>query len=198
ATREFSFDLYSQNRSSGSFILIDPLTNATVGAGMITESLGDEETGGADHSADGHSHVPGKIAASSVAGAAAPVELSERARKFGHHPAAIWLGTRHALAVSLERALFDAGYHAILIDDTENAGDWSSDLIRGLYSAGLIALYTTADNEAEKKSRIGSTIEADRLLDVDVLDQDGRSSFLVQRSLDWIDGLRVSSAKGNR
>ncbi len=39
ATRNLSFDLYSQNRNSGSFILIDPLTNATVGAGMITENL---------------------------------------------------------------------------------------------------------------------------------------------------------------
>ena len=37
ATRNLSFDLYSQNRHSGSFILIDPLTKATVGAGMITE-----------------------------------------------------------------------------------------------------------------------------------------------------------------
>ena len=39
ATRNLAFDLYSQNRNSGSFILIDPLTNATVGAGMITENL---------------------------------------------------------------------------------------------------------------------------------------------------------------
>ena len=38
ATRELCFDLYAENRNLGGFILIDPLTNATVGAGMITEN----------------------------------------------------------------------------------------------------------------------------------------------------------------
>jgi hypothetical protein len=32
-------DEYRRNRATGSFILIDPLTNVTVGAGMITERL---------------------------------------------------------------------------------------------------------------------------------------------------------------
>ncbi|MGC1780949.1 MAG: sulfate adenylyltransferase subunit CysN [Acidobacteriaceae bacterium] len=39
ATRDLCFDLYAENRNLGGFILIDPLTNATVGAGMITENL---------------------------------------------------------------------------------------------------------------------------------------------------------------
>ena len=34
--RAFVFDNYAQNRATGSFILIDPATNATVAAGMIT------------------------------------------------------------------------------------------------------------------------------------------------------------------
>jgi bifunctional enzyme CysN/CysC len=34
-----SFDAYRKNRSSGSFILIDRMTNATVGAGMVEELL---------------------------------------------------------------------------------------------------------------------------------------------------------------
>jgi len=29
------FDAYLQNRTTGNFIIIDPLTNATLGAGMI-------------------------------------------------------------------------------------------------------------------------------------------------------------------
>jgi bifunctional enzyme CysN/CysC/sulfate adenylyltransferase subunit 1 len=33
------FDLYAENRTTGSFILIDPLSNATVGAGMIHAAL---------------------------------------------------------------------------------------------------------------------------------------------------------------
>ena len=38
-TKAISFDAYSNNRSSGSFILIDRMTNATVGAGMVEELL---------------------------------------------------------------------------------------------------------------------------------------------------------------
>src|SRR5262249_50053663 len=34
------FDPYSRNRTTGSFILIDPLTNATLGAGMIEDATG--------------------------------------------------------------------------------------------------------------------------------------------------------------
>jgi len=40
--RILSFDRYAENRVTGSFILIDPATNATVAAGMITDSF---ETG---------------------------------------------------------------------------------------------------------------------------------------------------------
>ncbi len=38
-TRALFFDPYSENRNTGSFILIDPSTNATVAAGMIRRSL---------------------------------------------------------------------------------------------------------------------------------------------------------------
>jgi bifunctional enzyme CysN/CysC len=38
-SRAISFDSYHDNRASGSFILIDRMTNATVGAGMIREPL---------------------------------------------------------------------------------------------------------------------------------------------------------------
>ena len=34
-SRPIYFDAYTQNRATGSVILIDPETNATVGAGMI-------------------------------------------------------------------------------------------------------------------------------------------------------------------
>ena len=37
-----SFDPYADNRTTGSFILIDPATNFTAGAGMIVEALPDE------------------------------------------------------------------------------------------------------------------------------------------------------------
>src|SRR6202030_3045395 len=38
-SRPIYFDSYSENRATGSFILLDPATNATVGAGMILSSV---------------------------------------------------------------------------------------------------------------------------------------------------------------
>ena len=45
------FDTYHQNRHTGSFILVDPITNETVAAGMINESLAPSEIRALDHSA---------------------------------------------------------------------------------------------------------------------------------------------------
>jgi sulfate adenylyltransferase large subunit len=42
ATRPVFFDSYADNRATGSFILIDPATNATAAAGMIRRSLSDD------------------------------------------------------------------------------------------------------------------------------------------------------------
>jgi sulfate adenylyltransferase subunit 1 len=41
-TRPIFFDAYADNRATGSFILIDPATNATAAAGMIRHSLSDD------------------------------------------------------------------------------------------------------------------------------------------------------------
>jgi len=41
-TRPIFFDSYTDNRATGSFILIDPGTNATIAAGMIRRSLSDD------------------------------------------------------------------------------------------------------------------------------------------------------------
>jgi len=43
------FDSYTQNRTTGSFVLVDEQTNNTVAAGMIIRALGDgtEEDAGA-------------------------------------------------------------------------------------------------------------------------------------------------------
>jgi sulfate adenylyltransferase subunit 1 len=43
-TRPLFFDSYADNRATGSFILIDPATNATAAAGMIRRSVSDDTT----------------------------------------------------------------------------------------------------------------------------------------------------------
>jgi len=45
-------DLYDRNRVTGSFVLIDPVNNDTVGAGMIVEAVSTAAIGGPDRSAN--------------------------------------------------------------------------------------------------------------------------------------------------
>ena len=42
AARPLLFDPYAANRTTGSFIVIDPATNATAGAGMIVQALDED------------------------------------------------------------------------------------------------------------------------------------------------------------
>jgi len=99
-SRATSFDTYRDNRSSGSFILIDRMTNATVAAGMVESPL------------DG----PGGFK-----DAPAVIEASARARIKGQNPGILWFerdtvdgGASQATLV--ERKLHLLGRHTHLID----------------------------------------------------------------------------------
>src|ERR1700726_2693619 len=74
------FDPYTQNRITGSFILIDPISNATLGAGMIRADLSDQTV---------------------VEDAAVPTQVAatERYKRHGHYPALILVEGNPDLAV---------------------------------------------------------------------------------------------------
>ena len=113
------FDPYERNRATGSLVLIDLETNATVAAGMIVQA------------AAAHTVRP-----------AGPVTPAERRARFGHRPAMIYVGPRESLATLLERRLFDRGCAAVVF---RNA---TADGLRALEAAGLIAIATGADGPA--------------------------------------------------
>jgi bifunctional enzyme CysN/CysC len=104
------FDSYKINKGTGAFIIIDRLTNGTVGAGMITGVTDDENE--------------------------LPVSIEERAARFSQKATAIALtGSRSKeTAYKLERKLFDNG-HATTILETQNTA-----LIQDIKNAGLICL----------------------------------------------------------
>ena len=94
-----AFDPYGENRSTGAFILIDPVTNSTVAAGMIlaaisvaaTETLNDEDGWG-------------------------PVTAGERQARWGHRGAVVELSGPAALIDAVERSLFTLGAVTCCID----------------------------------------------------------------------------------
>jgi bifunctional enzyme CysN/CysC len=117
------FDPYASNRTTGSFILIDPLSNATVGAAMIQG----EVRGRAGD-------VSGVEEAQSAA-----VSPRERYARHGHAPAIVLAGGRAGLAEHLERALFAEGYQAALIS-AELGGDHLESIAIFSWSLGLVLI----------------------------------------------------------
>jgi len=106
------FDDYKTNTSTGSFIIIDRLTNVTVGAGMIAD---DNETG---------KHI------STVS---AHVTTEERAARYGQKPVTVmFIGLsgsgKSTLAHALERKLFDMGRVSTVLDGKQMRLGISKDL----------------------------------------------------------------------
>jgi hypothetical protein len=128
------FDAYQQIRSTGSFILIDPLNNATVAAGMIQ--------GPAEQLESLSNH--GLHAASSA------VTDEDRRQRFGHAAACVWIDARPRVAELVERSLFDQGWHV------QAVGPELSDLElialgKGLRRAGAVAVFSPPFTRAEVK-----------------------------------------------
>ncbi|WNG58835.1 sulfate adenylyltransferase [Archangium gephyra] len=120
-------DPYTENRKTGAFIVVDPLTNDTVAAGMILGAAGQE----------------GDQEAQSL------ISTEERRARLGQSGAVILLaGTPEVrtLAPRLERALFDQGRHVVTVQgDAENA--------LALAEAGLLAILYTPVPQARQGLR---------------------------------------------
>lgn len=107
-----AFDAYAQNRSTGSFILIDRLTNATVAAGLIDHSLRKAS----------HIHVQ-----------AAKVTPVARAEQKYQKPALLWFtglsgSGKSTIATLLEQRLHAAGKHTFILDGDNLRHGLNSDL----------------------------------------------------------------------
>jgi sulfate adenylyltransferase subunit 1 len=101
-TKPLHFDAYEHDRTMGSFILIDPINNATVAAGMIVAAVNRE---------------PETVTSGRV-------QLTERIARNGHPPAAVWIVDRPDLAAALEREIFARGWNGLMVPagDVHNAG----------------------------------------------------------------------------
>ena len=134
------FDAYTMNRTTGSAILIDPLTNATVGAVMIQEALPPA------------TQKATKIVERREAEQGGKVTLDERARYNGRRPAIFALAGDRGQAEQLERALLQHGFAVALIDYREIPAAARSILFTTLWNLGLVAVswHSSAIGNREK------------------------------------------------
>jgi bifunctional enzyme CysN/CysC len=108
-----AFDEYTKCKGTGSFVVIDRITNVTVGAGMI-EGLTDTDT---------FTQVSGE----------------ERAARFNQKASSILLTGANCsdIAYQLERKLFDTGHSATVL---ESSSAEQSVLIAAIKQAGLVCI----------------------------------------------------------
>lgn len=124
-SRPMAFDPYTRNRGTGSFIVIDKLTNNTVGAGMILDRELDSASSRRREIAE-KSGTEIKIHESLVG-------ADERATRLGQQPVTVWLtgltgSGKSAVAYGLERRLFDEGKSATVLDGRNARLGLSADL----------------------------------------------------------------------
>jgi sulfate adenylyltransferase subunit 1 (EFTu-like GTPase family) len=132
------FDPYTQNRITGSFILIDPISNATLGAGMIRADLADQTFAG---------KVP-------VAQEYLPVTPAERYKRHGHHPGLILVENNPGLAMRLERALFEDHFEVLLVSGDALSVSNLEKQYAAFESAGVVVLYSVSNLAPEAKRKL--------------------------------------------
>ncbi len=125
-------DSYTTSRATGSFILIDPFSNATVGAGMVRETSIADDAG------------PEEQNAPSVAVSRGDVTPEERHRRHGHKPGIFLLGNHLKLAKSLEREFFQNGFEVVVLDASGVASSTLMAFLASLHAAGMLVLCTNA------------------------------------------------------
>jgi len=115
-------DAYTRNRASGAFIIVDPTTNLTVGAGMIV----DRES---EHGRLGKREAAKRV----LIPHAGKVSTAERAKLLGQRPVTVWLtglsgAGKSTIAAELEKRLLDLGRAAFMLDADSVRGGINRDL----------------------------------------------------------------------
>jgi len=118
--RPIALDVYAENRRTGAFILIDPETNSTVAAGMITA-------------------IPEAEKLKDVNPFSGPVTKEEKFARSGHRGGVLQLNGPDALIDLVERGLFVAGVVTVRCTTPEQAAF--------IYESGLLALLILSNHE---------------------------------------------------
>ncbi|MGA3293907.1 MAG: sulfate adenylyltransferase subunit CysN [Candidatus Acidiferrales bacterium] len=126
------FDPYRANRITGSFIVIDPLTNVTVGAGIIERAIA--------------SHGSRAQAAERKRST-----KQERVFRFGHPSAAIWVQGRPHVAELVERQMFDEGWHVQMAGPNDFLSHELVTVAKAYRLSGNITIFCPLDDGTNQK-----------------------------------------------
>lgn len=171
-------DPYRDNRSSGSFILIDPASKITVAAGMI-RTITDHQKQDSEIKGGNSGNVEWEEGL---------IVREDRERSFGHRGAVVWItgltaSGKSSIAKQLEKRLFEDGIQTIRIDGSNIRHGLSGDLgfsqgdrrenirrvgevARLLFESGQVALCPFVSPSAVDRDYVRSIIPEGQFLEV--------------------------------
>lgn len=179
------FDSYARNQVTGSFLLVDPFTHATVAAGMIRDEIrtADEVLGAVEEA------VAGPVSPN-VVWEGPNIPRAEREARNGHRAAVLWFtglsgSGKSTLARELERRLFDARCQTVLLDGDQLrhglCGDLgfgaserrenirrSGEVARLFFDQGSIVLCTFVSPFQEDRDRVRALLPEGRFYEIHV------------------------------
>jgi bifunctional enzyme CysN/CysC len=173
------FDAYRRNRHTGSFILVDRISNETVAAGMLLDP--DTESSDREHWDDEPLGMELRRAESRISNA-------EREAQFGHKPFTLLItglsgSGKTTLALDLEKQLFEQGRKCVVLDGQNMRFGLSRDLgfsaeersenvrraaevSKTLNEAGLISVAAFVAPHAEVRHRVRELIGTDQFVHI--------------------------------
>lgn len=174
------FDPYTTNRTTGSFILIDPISNVTVGAGMIQADLLAEPTS-----------KPSESDVISQEAAQVPVLPEERYERHGHRPAVLLFKGRLTLAARIEKALFTQGFEVQHVSGGEVPPAALLDIVRFAQRAGIILLYSGDVPDPRTKQLLASEVQG-RFFDLTAAGAATADEEIIRHALAILKSLRLT------
>ncbi|MGI9457998.1 MAG: sulfate adenylyltransferase subunit CysN [Aeoliella sp.] len=174
-SQPIALDGYRRNKGTGAFIIVDRVTNITVGAGMILDRKTAEHS---DHWDD--------EASESLEARTSPVTQEERTARYGQQPVTVLLtglpaSGKTPIAGAIERMLFDRGRAVAVIDGQNMRRGLSRDLgfsiddrsenvrraaevAKTLNNAGMITIASFVAPHEEVRQKASQVVGPDRFL----------------------------------
>jgi sulfate adenylyltransferase subunit 1 len=187
ASAPLFFDSYSLNRTTGNFILIDPISNATVGAAMIREDLARSE--GSNPQPAHPFEEPSRLGS---------VTREERHQRHGHRSAIFSAVGNRAFAERLERSLFERGFHAVLLSTDDVALTSLPSVLSALREAGAVIIHSSATTSLEQEAVVAD-VAGESLFEIPAAEKSEDVEEALKRALGIAEKLRIgvaATAKG--
>jgi sulfate adenylyltransferase subunit 1 len=177
------FDPYDLNRTTGSLILIDPLSNATVGAVMIRESLSSPPKSSSRLIDHPQTENDGAIT------------LEQRIRRRGHRPAIFTVDGDRMWAEKLERELLSRGFETVLINYVEIPTPARRTLFAALWNLGLVIICWAEIRIPFRGRSVLVQIAGESSFDLSAASRSGDERIEFQRAIDHAETVRLRSGE---